>query len=396
MTRSRSRAFLGLLVFASAASACERSEPLEETSAVNPDAGTGPVVDPKLAAAMAAASAHTAPTGVEAGQGGPPPKGIFAPGQADKEIARGAAPKLTVGSTGSAPKVELGGGFRPGFRAKGVFTLAIQNDPRQGALPLEVDVELETKKNAPAGAEAPLHGEVRVLSATVSARGGVPPDLSKRIAALKGTKVTFSVMPGGGGTGFSHELPKAAEPALNDFARSLSDLVATIALPFPSEPLGAGAFWMATSRDGVMGLDLVTYRLVKVEKVENGVAELSLNTKRYATSKGFGLEGLGGTFTLDEFRSTADGTLSVPAGSPLPRTGKLDLALAASLIPEGDQNARGSLQAQTRARFELSLPAAHKANQPAAAPEPAAAAPKPAAPAPQQPAPPVPAAPAPQ
>src|SRR5215212_4439157 len=88
-----------------ALTACEKNEPKPESTRKE-DAGTSKVeaIDPNLAEAVAAASAATpGGRGGPPGQveGGPPPDGVFAPGAADKELARGALPKITLGNEGS-------------------------------------------------------------------------------------------------------------------------------------------------------------------------------------------------------------------------------------------------------------------------------------------------------
>src|SRR5687767_10654448 len=61
-------------------------------------------IDPALAKAVAAASVVGARGPAPQASGGPPPNGVFPPGAADREILRGAPPKLTVGGAGSEPR----------------------------------------------------------------------------------------------------------------------------------------------------------------------------------------------------------------------------------------------------------------------------------------------------
>ena len=46
---------------------------------------------------------------------------------------------------------------------------------------------------------------------------------------------------------------------------------------------------MATSRETAIGVEVVAYRIVKVESVEGDKLKLSVNTKRYAVDKKFDL-----------------------------------------------------------------------------------------------------------
>jgi hypothetical protein len=327
-------------------SSCERSKAPDDGEAAEalPDAASGPVVDPKLAAAMAAASAAAAPSQPNQADGGPPPGGIFGPGEANAQIAPGARSKIALGGTGSEPRVALGLAYAGPAKLKGQVTLIVQNDPRQGALPLKLGVDFESKvQRATSDAGPP----------SVDAQAKVTEDLVKRVGKLKGARISYTLLPDGSVSNFERDVPRGVDEEIASIFRSFSDVLATVTLPVPSEPVGTGAYWMGTSREGVMGLDLVTYRMIKVDKVNGERVAISLNTKRYATGKEFAIEGLSGDFTLEEFKSTADGTLSYVVGSPLPVQGQLDLVLAASLVPKGQPDARGSLQTQTRVKLEL-------------------------------------------
>jgi len=80
-------------------------------------------------------------------------------------------------------------------------------------------------------------------------------------------------------------LPKGVAGDLSMWLETLRDTLALVTLPMPDKNVGVGAYWMVTSREGVLGLDMVTYRLVKLEDVKDGVATLSVNTKRYSASR---------------------------------------------------------------------------------------------------------------
>ena len=79
-------------------------------------------------------------------------------------------------------------------------------------------------------------------------------------------RVDFRVGPDGAGANFHVDTQKGVDPAFKDALQGLADTLAMLVLPYPSKPVGVGAYWMVTSRDTLIGLDVVTYRLVKVEK----------------------------------------------------------------------------------------------------------------------------------
>ena len=129
---------------------CDKAEPKENTKSSEADAGASKAsaIDPNLAQAVAAASAAV-PGGKGAppaqAEGGPPPDGVFAPGAADKEVTKGSLPKITLGSEGSSPRVLLGPSKTP-KKLSGTIQVALQADPRQGAIPVLLDVTIEPKK----------------------------------------------------------------------------------------------------------------------------------------------------------------------------------------------------------------------------------------------------------
>ncbi len=346
-----------LLAFASL-SGChkEESRPSEETQQEE-DAGAvdkAAQLDPSLAKAVAAASAKTPPPQAGA-PGGPPPKGIFGPGEADKQIKKGQPPVITLGSQGAEPRVELvGSSFRPGTKVKGSIQVAVQSDPRQGALPVDFALSFEAKASPPgAGADGLTDVVAKVDSASVAAVG-LPQELAGDLKKLKGSRIEYKVARNGAGVDFTPVIAKGAEQSpLEQSFRALNDALATITLPYPSKPVGTGAFWMATTREGVMGLDLVTYRLIRVQRADAGQVTLTVETKRYAAGNEFNVAGLPGEYKLDEFQSVADGTAMIALGRPLPHKGLMKLNLGALLVPVDKPTERGTLQVQGQARFNF-------------------------------------------
>jgi hypothetical protein len=345
---------LGVLLSLPSCEKEQHEKPAEPAASVDKAAA----IDPALAKAVAAASAHAANSAAPSGgPGEPPPNGIFPPGRADAEIKAGTPPKITLGGTGSAPRVSLAPAQpKPGWKTQGTFDLQVASDPQQGPLPVALGVSIEAQKPkgaADAGANDVVVVTVKVTGAKIGVTG-VPQELEARFGKLKGSKVEYQVSPGGAGTGFHSELSAGAEP-VRDQLRQLSDALALVTLPVPSEPLGVGAYWMTTSREGVFGLDLVTYRLIKVEAVAGDLVTLSVGTKRYATSKRFDFEGLppDAPHELAEFECKGEGKLVFKVGTPFPQSGDVDSALGASLVIPGQDDQRGTLQVQTRVALDF-------------------------------------------
>ncbi len=361
-----------------------KSEPKQEAK---PDASASAApkdaMDPALAKALADAKQGTQQN---AKTDGPPPRGVFQPGQADKEAKAGAAPKVTVGSTGSEPRVRLTPSFGTSEApAKARVIVALQSAPNQGPLPVQFDVDFTPKKGE---GDAPTTVTGKVVAAGVPAElGAVPPNLVSTLSKLKGSTVEFQTFADGGATAFKSTAPKEVPNELSDIVRALSDAIAATVLPYPAEPIGVGGYWMAASRDGVMGVDMVTYRVIKVEAVQGDVATLSVNVKRYAASNEFAMDGVQGKFTLDELASGGEGKFAYHVGHSVPEAGDMKLLFAASLIPAGQPDQRGTLQLGSQVRFtSRSAKPGAQPSVPSLGAQPGAQQPAPQAPAPKQPA----------
>jgi hypothetical protein len=343
---------------------CQKAEQKTESKPEGSDASAAKkveAIDPDLAQAVAAASV-VAPGGGAAPmqvEGGPPLDGVFAPGAADKELARGGMPKVTLGGEGAEPRQQLGPGKSPG-KLSGTIQIAMQTDPRQGAIPVLLNVTVEPKKVEGGDAVVSQPVAVRITGAKIDAPS-VPKDIDEKLGKLKGSKIEYSLLPGGAGAGFRFEASKAAPEEFRDVVRSLSDVLALLTIPYPDKPLGAGGYFMVTSRDDFLGLDLVTYRLVKVKQVTPQGATLEVSTKRYAASRTFDFPGLpeGIDKNLAQFQATSDGTVELPVGALIPTKGEINSVLAAELgtppapgTPPAKQP-QAVLQFQSRAQLDL-------------------------------------------
>jgi hypothetical protein len=338
---------------------CQKAEPRRDDSAATSDAGASKVSDePDLDKAVANVAAEHSPSAGNGSADGPPPNGIFAPGAADKAMAKGSPATLTLGGDGSEPRVQLGPAAKPGTKRSGSIEVATQADPRQGAIPILLKLTLEALKpkgDADAGAASGTQMLARVTGASINAPG-VPAEIAAGVSKLKGSHVDYQVSPDGAGSNFRFEAMKGADPAFSEAIRSLNDTLTLLALPFPAKPVGVGGFWMVTTRDLVMGLDVVTYRLVKVEKIEGTVATLSVNTKRYAASPAFDVEGLPPEVphSMVQFQAGGDGTLTVSAGEAIPKAGQLDSVVVAALgAPDPKTKQSAGVQLQTRAVIQF-------------------------------------------
>nr|PZN18929.1 MAG: hypothetical protein DIU78_21980 [Pseudomonadota bacterium] len=351
------------VVAASLLVGCKNEKETPASGAPEPPKSADPVkaLDPELAEAVAAASANAkAAERPAAGtqEGGPPPNGIFPPGAADREAKVGAPPKITLGSEGAPPRQALSFVPKPGTRVAGTAVVELQQDPRQGGLPVELGVVFETqqpKGGGAGGAEATASAVpvvVRVTRAKV-AIPGAPAEIERDVATLAGARITYELLPNGAGSGYAIDLGRRGDARLGDLLRSFADSIAVATIPFPDQPVGAGAYWMVASREGAFGLDLVTYRLVTVEQISPEGVTLRVDTKRYSAVPTLDLAGLPpeAPRTLLEFQSTGEGKVELASGAAFAKRSEQSALLAASLGAPGQ--ARGMLELRTRSRISL-------------------------------------------
>jgi hypothetical protein len=352
---------------------CEEEKKPAASSGADGGISDKPAIDPSIAKAMAAASAKKGGAAAN-NAGGPPASGVFEPGEADKQLARGAAPKITLGSEGSEPRVTLTVQPKPGFKRTMNVQLLMRSG-RQGLPPLDFTLLLQAQKpKAPAAAAEPaaanaapepvaVVGTVQAVRIAQSQGMAVPKEAQDELGTLKGSKVEFNIQPNGAGDGFRYELSKTADPGMENLMRSFTETLTTVILPYPDKPVGAGAFWMATSRENAIGVDVIAYRMVKVESIEGDKIKLSVNSKRYAVEKKFDLPELprDQKFSLDEFQSIGEGQFEMKKDVAFPTNGELSLGFVATLLPEGQAGQPGQadqqrpqVESRTRAQFSLS------------------------------------------
>jgi len=229
---------------------------------------------------------------------------------------------------------------------------------QQGGLPLEFALTLEASKpkenEAPAGS---VKMSAKITGATIPV-AGAGKEAESVIGKMKGSRIDYVVSADGIGSGYKVEAGKAVAPDLVIWLETLRDTLALVTLPVPQKPLGAGAYWMVTTREGVLGLDLVSYRMVKIEAINEGVATFSVNAKRYAASATLDLAGLpeGIPKEMSEFQSASESKLELKPGSGFPQGGDVNSALAIGIGPPPGPNQRGPAQGlmiQSRATLQF-------------------------------------------
>lgn len=313
-------------------------------------------VDKNIAEAVAAVAGGTAP---EATGNGPPPSGVFAPGAAEHAIRPGEPPKLAIGGKGSGPTVQFSAGVLK-KKLEGQVEVGVQTGPRSALPTIDMLVSFEppaAKTAVPDAPPQPLEIIGRVMAARLAKEqpGELPPGLGEQIAKARGSRIRLELAPNGTGRVTGADVSKDFDESLAQVVRSAGDALSFAFLPYPAEPVGVGAYWMVTSRESFAGLDVVSYRMMKLEKVDGTRATISVNTKRYVAGGQVGFAGLP-PHQVVEFTGTTTGAIAVQANDVAAIQGELaDVIVANIVAQQGAQGPAGRLSIHLEIRTRLAL-----------------------------------------
>ena len=346
-------AWLFALPLVLSAAACADEKKAQPTDA---DAGAEigpqkPVLGGKLAAAVKAAESAQAASQARSGQDGPPEAGIFAPGAADKVLAVGAPAKVELLGEGADPKVNLV--YAPGDEEqKEAVSLVVRM--QGGGIPLEYSlaVKLDKPKADKGKAEAPPApaSGFRVVAkiAGIGIGPQIPKDLGEQLAKLKGSEIRYLLSPQGVISESSYTLAKGADAALDSIVHPLVEAIGLLTPPLPSKPVGVGAYWMATDRLTSAVVDVVRYRVFRVEKIEKDRATLNVEVRQYA-ARGEVDAGGGQKLTAVQFDSLGKGKVEWTASGLMPARGEGQVRMTMDgKVQSGQQ---GRLQTEFQAKM---------------------------------------------
>jgi len=374
-----------LLLVAGFVSACEDEKPSAVTasSAASADAGANaPSVDPRIAKALESAAAK--PGGSAAMEGGPPPNGVFGPGEADKAHPAGAPRKLEVFSDGSEPRVQLAG---TASTLPSSTTISVAQRIGPQAMPtLDYTLGIKAAKADAGdadGAEAPAQASKIILTVkdvrlAQTQPGAVPRDLHKEIAKLKGSSIAAQLAPDGAWMGAALKPAKAADQGLLPALQALVGAVDLAWIPAPSKPVGAGAYWMVVDRARAAGIEVVRYRVYRVSAVAGKTVTLSVDVRQYSIGGLVNFPGApeGLVLTALGMDSVGKATVTAAAGASLPLTAELKLPV--QLQMEAKDRPGQAMVLQAEIAFAVQAPQAGGTGAPA---DPTAASPAAAPPA---------------
>jgi hypothetical protein len=296
--------------------------------------------DPKLAKALQGAT-----SAASAGDKGPPPDGIFAPGAADARHPVGAPTTLEVVADGSEPRLTLlpapDASTEAGHTSSygpALLELAMQNGPRSAMPTIDFGLMLGPAKKDEGGADW-LVAEVRKAAPSKRQAGELPPEVDKEIATLGGTLLRIKITPDGRESEVHTQLGKGGLADLERIATSAAEALVFATVPLPGRPVGAGAQWIAETRMPLSGLDVIAYRAYRVKEIEGERLHLTIDVRAYAAGKDVDLAGVPKGATLAQFEAQLGGDIELSRGETLARRAQTQQRVVIVFEPPGGAQA---------------------------------------------------------
>jgi hypothetical protein len=332
--------------------ACKNDQPPSKEAAPT---ATAPEPEAKIKSVFTAEPAGTAAPPGQA----PPPTGVFAPGEADKAHPKGAPATIEVIDKGAEPRVTLKTPLEPGYGQTVKLLIGLRMGG--GVLP-NVVYTLKVASPKKDDDDEVLPGEPTSLVATITDAalaeqqpGQIPEQLRKLITEVKGSRIETSVLPNGALQGvkvtYGEDLK---EQGVRAFVDSIGDVMGYFFSPYPDEPIGKGGYWISHDRLSIQSLDLVRYRVTKVEELKGDEMLLSVQLRHYLA--GGDISALVGKdqpgIVAGGFDSAGQAQLARKTGSLFPLTGEMRTPFTIVITMENNPQAQAQpVQFDVQARW---------------------------------------------
>ena len=298
--------------------------------------------------------------------GGPPASGIFASGQAEKELAATAKPKVVLGSPGSSPRLLLTRSPLPPKPWNAILRLRLSAG-KNAVPPLQIGLRLRPDRLLPESANPSAKASdvppLRITTTVTSVDGGgadvpLPEHVAKALRGLVGSEIRFLVAASGGAEEFETTPSRTTDLGLADVLQGIVDGLSLSFVAMPQEPIGAGGYFLVTSRDHEAAVDVITYRMVRVERISDVKAVLAMTTRRYATGPHLKLAHApdAQTLELQRYESRGEGRIELDLGVPFPQNVQVSHELKATIASAPGSNRQLGLETRLHCRFTLDGP----------------------------------------
>jgi len=326
----------------------------------------------KAEEAKAPSDAKAKPAAAEGGKeiALPKPKnGVLGPGEADKILAVGARPKVSLLEAGAEPRADLSYVLVKGATQKFVMgmdmvmgmTMAGKSLPPTAIPRMNMAVQMTpTDKNA--AGEWKI--DSKVTSISLDPKGSQQEQMAAamrpQVEGMKGLGMSYWMDPKGQvrdvKTVVPPGLPASAQQMLSGINQSFESIVA----PLPKEPVGVGAKWQVISRVSSSGADLVQAAVYTLKARSGDKITLDVKLTQLAASDTIKAPNMppGISANLKSFDSTGGGSTQGDVKSGVPGAGKIELktAMAIAVAGAGGAGAAGDSAVDTKVTITISHP----------------------------------------
>lgn len=146
--------------------------------------------------------------------------------------------------------------------------------------------------------------------------------LKDALKSFEGTTGQAEVTPRGVTLKADLQAPQNANPQIRQMMDSLRQQMNQMSVPFPEEPVGAGAHWTVTTRMQANGIAITNIYHYTLEKMENGVLEMKVSLEQKADPQEIKSPGLppGTVVKLMEMQSGGTGKIRTTLSQLIPES----------------------------------------------------------------------------
>ncbi len=252
------------------------------------------------------------------------------------EVTPGEPPKIEILEPGAEPRRELRFDPDAGRSVKmememGMtmgMKMGVQQTPPVTTPPMVASGLLEVVEKRPNGEVATrlTLGAFEVLD-----DDGVDPrlvaNLRTQMAGFSGMKSETTIDASGAVVAGFLEIPTGLPDNVRQTMRSMGESAGRLAVPLPSEPVGVGASWVATTVIENMGMKLVQRATYTLDALAGDTVSLSVQIEQEMAPGDFAPPGLppGTQVDVEKMESTGKGKIEMNMREPMPRISTMDL-----------------------------------------------------------------------
>jgi hypothetical protein len=221
-----------------------------------------------------------------------PPKGVFAPGEADKILPKGGAPIIRLLDAGAEPRAPLRYALTPGtVSADATVDVSTKAAVMSMSLP-HMAMTYEYAVAASQGGRWPVVATLK----SVKVEGGSGPAaqlaglLRTKLKALEGLTLSYQLDDRGRVSDMKSSLGDRHSPEIDEIIRVMDASQQAMTLGLPDEPIGKGGKWQIVTRSPDSGMDLLQEVVCTLTNRSGSAVTVDMAIRQFAASDklGFG------------------------------------------------------------------------------------------------------------